>query len=149
MAIKPWEDGEEDTELFTEIENLFEWNKMFDDFDKRLAALKQWMDEEATLEEEKAAIEKGADNLTRLIEKKKEKGQRSVPGLKVLSAVAVCKNYKNSVEIQTLASQGRRMEWAYTCEGHCQEVEKTADFYSRCGFCRSVAQKNETYPRLF
>ena len=109
MAIKPWEDGEEDTELFTEIENLFEWNKMFDDFDKRLAALKQWMDEEATSEEEKAAIEKGADNLTRLIEKQKEKGQRSVPGLKVLSAVAVCKTYKDSEETLNPVSQGRRM----------------------------------------
>ena len=140
-ASKPWEDGEEDRELFTEIGNLLEMNKVLDEFDNELATLMQVrsrIDEEATSEEEKAAMEKRADDLTRMIEKEKEKGQRRVPNLKVLSAVAVCKKYKDSEEILNLVSQGHRMEWADTCMGHCQALEDNSSI--RCGFCRSVAQ---------
>ena len=141
MASKPWEDGEKDGELFREIGNLFEMNKVLDEFDNELATLMQArlrIDEEATSEEEKAAMEKTADDLTRMIEKEKEKGQRRVPGLKVLSAVAVCKKYKDSEEILNLVSQGHRMKWADTCMGLCQVLEENSS--SRCGFCRSVAQ---------
>ena len=141
MASKPWEDGEKDTELFREIGNLLEMNKVLDEFDNELATLMQArlrIDEEATSEEEKAAMEKTADDLTRMIEKEKEKGQRRVPGLKVLSAVAVCKKYKDSEEILNLVSQGHRMKWADTCMGLCQVLEENSS--SRCGFCRSVAQ---------
>ena len=140
-ASKPWEDGEKDGELFREIGNLFEMNKVLDEFDNELATLMQArlrIDEEATSEEEKAAMEKTADDLTRMIEKEKEKGQRRVPGLKVLSAVAVCKKYKDSEEILNLVSQGHRMKWADTCMGLCQVLEENSS--SRCGFCRSVAQ---------
>ena len=141
MASKPWEDGEEDRELFREIGNVFEMNKVLDELDNDLANLMQArlrIDEEATSEEEKAAMEKAADDLTRMIEKEKEKGLRRVPGLKVLSAVAVCKKYKDSEEILNLVSHVQRMEWTDICMGHCRVLEEKSSL--RCGFCRSVAQ---------
>ena len=145
-ASKAWEDGEEDKKLFWEIVNVLEMNKVVDRLDHDLANLMQArsrIDEGS--EEEKAALEKDADDLTKRIEKEKEKGlHRRVPNLKVLSAVAVCKKYKDSEEILNLVSQGHRMEWAATVlpsygQPHdCQALEDHSGLL--CGFCRSVAK---------
>ena len=140
MASKRWEDGEEDSELFKEISRLFEMNRIRGVMDKELSDLlkiqwKSMIDELATSEEEKAAMEKAVKEL----EAERAKCQRKVPGLKVLSAIAICKKFKHSEEILNLVAQGHDMEWSDGCMELIMDrmmVDKNTSV--RCGFCRSV-----------
>ena len=72
MASKRWEDGEEDSELFKEISRLFEMNRIRGVMDKELSDLlkiqwKSMIDEQATSDEEKAAMEKAVKKLEDMI----------------------------------------------------------------------------------
>ena len=94
MASKRWEDGEEDSELFKEISRLFEMNRIRGVMDKELSDLlkiqwKSMVDELATSDEEKAAMEKAVKELEDMMREEWAKCQRKVPGLKVLSAIAI------------------------------------------------------------
>ena len=144
MASKRWEDGEEDSELFKEISRLFEMNRIRGVMDRELSDLlkiqwKSMIDEQATSEEEKAAMEKAVKELEDMMREEWAKCQRKVPGLKVLSAIAICKKFRDSEEILNLVAQGHDMEWSDGCMELIMDkmlVDKNTSV--RCGFCRSV-----------
>ena len=144
MASKRWEDGEKDSELFKEISNLFEMNRIRGVMDTHVMDLlkiqwKSMIDELATSEEEKAAMEKAVKELEDMIREEWAKCQRKVPGLKLLSAIAICKKFRDSEEILNLVAQGHDMEWSDGCMELIMDrmmVDKNTSV--RCGFCRSV-----------
>ena len=67
----------------------------------------------------------------------------TVPGLKVLSAVAVCRRYKNSDEILRLGPSAI-VTWIGDCKENCNPTGKVVgsghfkwvDDEVTCGFCR-------------
>ena len=145
MASQPWEDGEKDSELFKEIYSLFEKNRLVGEMDNELSGLleiqwKSMIDEQATSEEEKAAMEKAVKDLEDMMREERAKCQRKVPGLKVLSAIAICRKFKDSEEILNLVAQVHNMEWSDGCMGLCQILNQNTSV--RCGFCRFVALLN-------
>ena len=128
MASKRWEDGEEDSELFKEISRLFEMNRIRGVMDKELSDLlkiqwKSMVDELATSDEEKAAMEKAVKELEDMMREEWAKCQRKVPGLKVLSAIAICKKFRDSEEILNLVAQGHVMEWSDGCMEHIMNID--------------------------
>ena len=144
MASKRWEDGEKDSELFKEISRLFEMNRIRGVMDKELSNLlkiqwKSMVDELATSDEEKAAMEKAVKELEDMMREEWAKCQRKVPGLKVLSAIAICQKFKDSEEILNLVAQGHEMEWSDGCLELIMDKMLVDNNRSvRCGFCRSV-----------
>ena len=145
-----WNDGEKDWELLKEIFSLFEMNRFRSEYnlDTLMSTICQTQSkirasEELSEERRAELIQIMKNGEERVKEIQSQCPERRVPSLKVLSAIAVCKKYRDSEEIQKLVScrpksRLRQMEWSDACRGRCQELEKASSV--RCGFCRSIAQ---------
>ena len=145
-----WNDGEKDWELLKEIFNLFEMNSFRSEFDldtlmsdicKTQSKIRA--SEEMSEEVRAELLQKMKNVEDRVKEIQSQCPEQRVPRLTVLSAIAVCKKYRDSEEIQKKVScrpksRLRQMEWSDACRGRCQELESTSSV--RCGFCRSIAQ---------
>ena len=121
---------------------------------RRIYADHQQVMEEGT-EDEKRRQMKVLKRAKKLVEVRLKGYERQVPGLKVLSAIAVCKKFKNSEEIQSLGPWGatiyrwgggtpgiyRGPYWGSHLGGSClgQPRTQTDKKINRiCGWCRFV-----------
>ena len=145
-----WNDGEKDWEFLKEIFNLFAINSFRSvyNLDTLMSNICQTQSKirasEELSEERRAELIQRLKNVEDTVKEMQSQcpGQR-VPRLTVLSAIAVCKKYQDSEEIQKKVScrpksRLRQIEWSDACRGRCQELEKASSV--RCGFCRFIAQ---------
>ena len=103
----------------------------------------------------------------RKIEEFQRDHQRKPPSLKVLSAMAICKKFRDSEEIRSLESSAGHISWSGFCDEECEPfslptceygrlqaedmlkfgmIEKLEDWH--CGFCRYSSIRSHTPLRL-
>ena len=121
----PWEEGEEIEEEVADEMRLICGDK------KALDKAVNWIREKMT--DSETPLGERVDLMNQIVAFIKVKSQeRKVPGLKALSAVAVCKSFKESDPYQ-MGGPPHIINWIGDCEGSLTGCEPTANW---CGFCK-------------
>jgi len=148
-----WEDGEFDQPLFYGMHRLFRQNEWLDKCDEFLSLIQEPREGESEAEREfwEKMINKVKKHNAKISSGEPISGEiqerRKVPPLKLLSAIAICKKYKESEEIQSLGPNAI-VGWTAKCQNAPHEYPRREgdvliDLHPahgrpnwRCGFCR-------------
>ena len=119
----PWEEGEENEEEVADEMRLICGDK------KALDKAVNWIREKMTHTE--TPLNERVEFMNQIVAFLK-RHEKKVPGLKALSAIAVCKSYKDSDPHQ-MGGPPHIINWIGDCEGSLTGCERTTNL---CGFCK-------------